>query len=131
MRALPCVLGGSALVSQASAPMDRLLTIETNSHENHRLSLTYVNLHVRRDLCRKPIFLWTAPKHFHKLSGVKSGAKAYLTAAQEVSAFRTGKGSRPNRHGLGQKPPDRKCLLKHTIMPDGLLALISIGAPVE
>ena len=39
--------------------------------------------------------------------------------------------SRPNRHGLGQKPPDRKCFLKHMIMPDGLLALIPIGAPVE
>src|SRR5829696_3475067 len=37
----------------------------------------------------------------------------------------------PNRHGLGQKPPDHKCLLKHMIMPDGLLALIPIGAPVE
>ena len=32
---------------------------------------------------------------------------------------------RSNRHGLGQDPVDRKCLLSHTIMPDGLLATVA------
>jgi len=37
---------------------------------------------------------------------------------------------RSNHHGLGQDPPDRECLLNHTVMPDGLSTQIIFGGPV-
>jgi hypothetical protein len=44
------------------------------------------------ELCRKSIFLWTAPKHFQRGKWTKSDAKGCSCVARQVSAFRTGKG---------------------------------------
>jgi hypothetical protein len=44
------------------------------------------------ELCRKPNFLWTAPRYFQRGKWTISGAKGCSCVAQQVSAFRTGKG---------------------------------------